>query len=214
MRQSNRSASISRVLTTLTTLTMLVACASGETASDAASADEVARGSYATPEAGTPPAAAPVLTPSARFALADDERVGGVAMSPDGSRIVVKTQAKLGAPVTLRAYDATTGAPGPSVTINSVGLWTLHWMADNRLVAADRDAQLRWRVWDGTTLAEQAALSQDATCADGGIADRVTGAVYSTNGISGMGDVICRFDTNCPARRGVIGCADHKPHQP
>ncbi len=163
--------------------------AAGDASSSTASATSSAQ------SAALAPADIPMLSPSASFTLADDERVQGVAMAPDGSRIIVKTQARLGAPVTLRSYDATTGAAGPSVTINSVGLWTLHWMADNRLVAADRDAQLRWRVWDGTTLEAQTPLPQDATCADG-IADRTTGAIYSTNGISAMGDVICRFDTN------------------
>lgn len=196
MNRTNTFSRVSRLLTPLATLALLTACSSGDAAGDASSGEAGSLGGTAAAGSGAPEqaAAAPQLTPSASFALADDARVAGVAMSPDGSRIVVMTQARLGEPVTLRAYDATSGAAGASTTLNTVGLWTLHWMADNRLVAADRDARLRWRVWDGSTLEERTAMPQDATCADG-VSDRSTGAVYSTNGVSGMGDVICRFDT-------------------
>ncbi len=136
----------------------------------------------------------PVLVPTASFALADDGRVTGVAMSPDGSRLAVATQERLGTPVTLRSYDTTTGEVGATVEAKVLGLYRLHWMADNRLVAADRDARPGWRIWDGSTLRELPTLSQDLTCSDGP-ANRNTGAVYSSAGITGMSDVICRFDS-------------------
>lgn len=178
---------------TIAALLTLASCGSSDSANaQAASGESAVDAATATNATATP--SAPSLVPSATFALADDERVAGVAMSPDGARIVVSTQAKLGSPVTLRTYNATTGAVEATANVKTLGLWQLHWMADNRLVAADRDARLQWRVWDGTSLAEQPSLKQDATCADGQV-NRTTGAVYSTDGISSMGKVICRFDT-------------------
>lgn len=177
------------------TLVGLSACGGGDKSAvpDGGVSAAQAAQALASP-ADASPASAPPLVPAATFDLATNANVTGVAMSPDGSRIAVSTQAKLGDPVTLRLYDAQTGAAGESVEVNTLGLWQLHWMADNRLVSADRDARLRWRVWDGATLAERPALPQDATCADGP-ADRATGAVYSTDGMAGMGRIICRFDT-------------------
>lgn len=177
-------------------LALLLACGSGDGDRASVPASDVAASADtpSAPAAEAVSANASPLTPAATFALATDEKVTNLVVSPDGSRVVVSTQAKLGAPVTLQVYDAASGAPGASVVVNTAGIWRLHWMADNRLVAADRDARLRWRVWDGATLAEGQALAQDPTCADGQ-ADRVNGAIYSTDGIAGMGSIICRFDT-------------------
>ena len=137
---------------------------------------------------------APALAPSASFALADAVGVTSVAMAPDGSRVVVATQERLGAPVTLRAYDASSGAVVATAEVETLGLWRLHWMDDGRLVAADRDLRAQWRVWDGSTLAELDPLPQDLTCADGRV-DRRSGAVYSSDGMVSMSDVLCRVDT-------------------
>ena len=137
---------------------------------------------------------APALAPSASFALADAVGVTSVAMAPDGSRVVVATQERLGAPVTLRAYDASSGDVVATAEVATLGLWRLHWMADGRLVAADRDNRPQWRVWDGSTLEELPPLPQDLTCADGRV-DRRSGAVYSSDGMASMSDVLCRFDT-------------------
>ena len=137
---------------------------------------------------------APALAPTSSFALADAVGVTSVAMAPDGSRVVVATQERLGAPVTLRAYDATSGAVVATAEVETLGLWRLHWMDDGRLVAADRDDRPQWRVWDGSTLAELPPLPQDLTCADGRV-DRRSGAVYSSDGMASMSDVLCRFDT-------------------
>lgn len=139
-------------------------------------------------------AATPSLTPVASFALADAVKVTSVAMSPDGSRVVVATQERLGAPVTLRSYDASTGDVVATIEVKTLGLWRLHWMGDNRLVAADRDNRPGWRAWDGATLEELPTLAQDLSCADGA-ADRNAGAVYSSDGMASMSDMLCRFDT-------------------
>ncbi len=137
---------------------------------------------------------APSLSPTSSFALVDDVRVTQVAMAPDGSRVVVATQERLGAPVTLRAYDASSGAVVATAEVDTLGLWRLHWMNDGRLVAADRDLRPQWRVWDGSTLEELSPLPQDLTCADGRV-DRRSGAVYSSDGMVSMSDVLCRVDT-------------------
>ena len=151
----------------------------------------------------------PVLVPTASFALADAGRVTRVAMSPEGTLLAVATQERLGAPVTLRSYDASTGEVVATVEAKVLGLYRLHWMADNRLVAADRDARPGWRIWNGSTLQELPTLSQDLTCSDGP-ANRNTGAVYSSAGITSMSDVICRFDsrdgsTRRSAERVLVG---------
>lgn len=138
--------------------------------------------------------AAPALAPTASFALADGVGVASVAMAPDGSRVVVATQERLGAPVTLRAYDAASGDVVATAEVETLGLWRLHWMDDGRLVAADRDDRPQWRAWDGRTLAALPPLPQDPTCADGRV-DRRSGAVYSSDGMASMSDVLCRFDT-------------------
>jgi hypothetical protein len=185
----------------MTMLLTFSACTSPDSASaQAATSDGVPIANATDSESATAGAltAAPSLVPSATFALADDEKVTGVAMSPDGTRIAVSSQTQLGRPVTLRTYNAATGAVEATATVKTVGLWQLHWMSDNRLVSADRDARLQWRVWDGTTLAEQLPMKQDPTCADGQV-NRTTGAVYSTDGVATMGKVICRFDTRTGA---------------
>jgi hypothetical protein len=138
--------------------------------------------------------APPALAPTTSFALADAVAVASVAMAPDGSRVVVATQERLGAPVTLRAYDAASGAVVATAEVETLGLWRLHWMDDGRLVAADRDDRPQWRAWDGSTLAELPPIPQDPTCADGRV-DRRSGAVYSSDGMASMSDVLCRFDT-------------------
>lgn len=138
--------------------------------------------------------AAPALAPTASFALADAVGVTSVAMAPDGSRVVVATQERLGAPVTLRAYDASSGEVVATAEVETLGLYRLHWMDDGRLVAADRDLRAQWRAWDASTLAELDPLPQDLTCADGRV-DRRSGAVYSSDGIVSMSDVLCRVDT-------------------
>ena len=139
-------------------------------------------------------AVAPALTPISSFALADTVRVASVALALDGSRVVVATQERLGAPVTLRSYDASSGDVLATAEVDTLGLWRLHWMDDDRLVAADRDNRPQWRAWDGTTLAELPPIPQDLTCADGQ-ADRRSGAVYSSDGTVSMSEALCRFDT-------------------
>lgn len=140
------------------------------------------------------PASAAPLTPEASFPIQDAGQVTGIALSPDGATVVVSTQERLGSPVTLRLYAATTGEVLATAQASTIGLGKLHWMADNRVVSADRDGTPGWRTWDGTTLQEGARLPQDVTCADGQ-ANRNTGAIYSTDGMVGMGDIICRLDT-------------------
>lgn len=167
---------------------VLTACRSDNTSAEAAEvAVETAAREASTREA-------PALVPVASFALEEAGQVTGVAMSPDGSRIAVSTQARLGAPIALRLYDASTGEVLATAAVDGIGLGKLHWMADDRLVSADREMRGAWRSWDGTTLRELPRVPQDATCADGQ-ADKNTGAVYSSDGLVGMGDDLCRVDT-------------------
>ena len=184
-----------RNLFTILALASLAACgAEGESAESGLPAQPaLAESGTSTPAGDTPPT---VLVPASSFPLAiDTDRVTGVAMSPDGSKVAVSTQERLGAPVTLRLYDAQSGEVVATTQADVVGLNRLHWMADNRLVSADRNAVLAWRSWDGDTLEELPTVPQDATCADGP-ANKNTGAVYSSDGMTSMNDVLCRVDTN------------------
>jgi hypothetical protein len=167
---------------------LLTACGSDGPSAEAA---EVAT---ATTVTATSAGEAPVLVPVASFAIEEAGQVSGVAMSPDGSRIAVSTQERLGAPITLRLYDASTGEVLATAAVDGIGLGRLHWMADGRLVSADREMRGAWRSWDGTTLDALPRVPQDATCADGQ-PDKNTGAVYSSDGMVGMGDDLCRVDT-------------------
>jgi hypothetical protein len=167
---------------------LLTACGSDRSSSAAA---EVAAETTATAASASE---TPALVPVASFALEEAGQVTGVAMSPDGSRIAVSTQERLGAPITLRLYDASTGEVLATAAVDGIGLGKLHWMADGRLVSADREMRGAWRSWDGTNLRELPRVPQDATCADGQ-ADKNTGAVYSSDGMVGMGDDLCRVDT-------------------
>lgn len=151
-----------------------------------------AAGGAAMPAAS--PASAAPLTPAATFPIQDAGQVTGIALSPDGATVLVSTQERLGTPVTLRLYAAMSGQVLATAQVSTIGLGKLHWMADNRVVSADRDGTPGWRIWDGATLQEGARLPQDVTCAEGR-ANRNTGAIYSTDGMVGMGDVICRLDT-------------------
>lgn len=175
---------------------LLSGCGSDGPSPDAppsgASAAAAPSGGTALPVASS--ATAPPLSPVASFPIQDAGQVTGVALSPDGSRVVVSTQERLGTPVTLRLYAAMTGEVLATAQANTIGLGRLHWMADNRVVSADRDGSPGWRSWDGTTLAELPRVPQDVTCADGQ-ADKNTGAVYSSDGMVGMGDTVCRVDT-------------------
>jgi hypothetical protein len=171
---------------------LLTACGSDDSASSGTV--EAAEVAVATTATQASPAEAPALVPVASFALEEADQVHGVALSPDGSRIAVSTQERLGAPLTLRLYDASTGEVLATAAVDGIGLGKLHWMADGRLVSADREMRAAWRSWDGTTLRELPRVPQDATCADGQ-ADKNTGAVYSSDGMVGMGDDLCRVDT-------------------
>lgn len=183
-----------RRLARVATCLLFVACAPGEEAEFPAQETEAAVAEGSAFSQAEVPGVAPVLAPTYSFALADDIRVAGVTISPDGSRVVVTTQERLGTPVFLRSYDVSTGEVVATAEFSGIGLYQLHWMADNRLVAADRENRLGWRSWDGTTLEELRTLPQDPTCADGS-PDRNTGAIYSSDGMVGMSDVLCRFDT-------------------
>ena len=143
----------------------------------------------------TPTADAPALVPVATFALEEADQVTGVALSPDGATIIVSSQERLGAPLTLRLYDAATGEVLAATGVTGIGLGRLHWMADGRLVSADREMNGAWRSWDGATLEGLPNVPQDPTCADGQ-ADKNTGAVYSSDGMVRMGDDLCRVDTS------------------
>jgi hypothetical protein len=92
-------------------------------------------------------------------------------------------------------YDASTGAQLELTEVDVDRLGLLHWMADNRIVAESDGPESLWLSWDGTTLAELASLPLDFTCGEGR-ADKTTGAVYSSDGLTGMSDTLCRFDTN------------------
>ncbi len=188
MRRSYRTVRTPRLIATLVAFS---ACAAGD--ESAVPADQLPVTQAV--QAADSPSSAPPLVPSSTFRLATEKNVTGVAMSPDGTTIVVSTQTNLGDPVTLRLYDAATGAPGASVEFETISLGPLHWMADNRLVASDRDPRRRWRSWDGNTLVEQPALPQDEACADGQV-DRMSGAVYFPLGVQRIRGTICRFDTN------------------
>jgi hypothetical protein len=68
-------------------------------------------------------------------------------------------------------------------------------MADGRLVAfASREAEPMSLSWDGATLAELPSVPLDFSCQQGQ-ADRNSGIVYASDGMSGMGADLCRFDT-------------------
>lgn len=179
------------------TLASFAACGSEGESAETRSAEvpvRTASGSAPATVEAAQPADRPVLVPSVSFALEDAAHVTGVAMAPDGSRIAVATQERLGTPVTLRLYDASTGEVVATAQADVIGLGRLHWMADNRLVSADRNADPAWRSWDGNTLAALPSLPQDVTCADGPT-DKNTGAVYSSEGMVSMSDVLCRFNT-------------------
>ena len=101
----------------------------------------------------------------------------------------------LGTPTTIGLYDASTGEQLQVTEVDVGRLGLLHWMADNRIVAESDGAESLWLSWDGTTLAELPSLPVDFTCAEGR-ADKNTGAVYSSDGLTSMGETLCRFDTN------------------
>ncbi len=142
-----------------------------------------------------PVAGAPALVPSASFAIENSDQVSSVGMSPDGAQIAVVTQPGLGEPVTITLYDSKSGEVVNSTQADAIGLSLVQWMADNRLVFyADREVEQVWRSWDAATLEEQPAVPLDPTCY-AGKADRDTGVVYSSDGLTGMGDDLCRVDT-------------------
>ena len=144
---------------------------------------------------GDPVAAAPALVPSVTFAIEDADNVSSVAMAPDGSQVAVVTQAGLGDPITITLYDSASGEIVASTQADGIGLSIVQWMADGRLVGyADRETDPVWRSWDTATLDELSPVPLDFTCYTG-IADRTTGIVYASDGISTMGPDLCRVDT-------------------
>jgi hypothetical protein len=136
----------------------------------------------------------PLLQPSALIAPDQPGGINSVAVAPDGTRIALSSQEALGMPVTIGLYDVLTGERIQITEVDVDGLGRLHWMADNRLVAAANAFDPQWLSWDGTTLAELRSLPLDATCGEGR-ADKQTGAIYSSDGLTSMGETLCRFDT-------------------
>lgn len=160
---------------------------SSDPSSDAGSGDD--------PADDDPVANAPVLVPSATFAIENPDQVSSVAMSPDGTQVAVVTQPALGEPVTITLYDSTSGDVVNNTQADVIGLSIVQWMSDNRLVAyADRESEPVWRSWDGSTLAELPSVPLDFSCYTGQ-ADRNTGVVYASDGLTGVGDDLCRVDT-------------------
>jgi hypothetical protein len=74
-----------------------------------------------------------------------------VAVSPDGSTVVVATQSELGTPITLTAYGASSGEVRGTTVADLIRLGRLNWMADGRLFAADLELDAGWRSLDGET---------------------------------------------------------------
>lgn len=143
-----------------------------------------------------PIAAAPALTPVVSFAIDDPDNLSSVAMAPDGTEVAVMTQVGLGDPITITLYDAATGAVvNTTNVVDAIALSNLQWMADGRIVSyADREMDPVWRSWDAASLDELPAVALDVSCYTGK-ADRNTGIVYASDGLVGMGDDLCRFDT-------------------
>ncbi len=176
---------------------LLAACGSSDgTATSPPSGDAVP----ATAEAGVgdgaaapqdPFADAPALVPDVTFALEDPGTLQGVAISPDGASLVATHQVALGDPVTLRLYDVATGEVRADAEVATLRIGLLHWMADNRIVAATTESVGdSWRSWDGASLDELATLPLDLDCGEGRH-EKSTGAIYSASG-----DGLCRADTS------------------
>jgi len=162
----------------------------GDTAQDPSDAAQADTGATESDD-GVEPVA---LQPSIVFAIDQPFDVGSVAVSPEGTHVAVSTQDSLGTPVSIGLYDVATGQRLELIEVDVNGLGALHWMADNRLVAAEAAFDGRWLSWDGSTLAELPSVPLDLTCADGRV-DKNSGAVYSSDGLTSMSDTLCRVDT-------------------
>jgi hypothetical protein len=141
------------------------------------------------------------LAPASSFTVDGVADAGSAVLSPDGSKVAISTQATYGtAPVTIAVFDASTGESLGSIEADIAAPGILRWMADDRLVMIDKAGlEPTWYAWDGATLESSGSVPGVLGCEDGR-PDVVTGAVYSTNGLTGMGDVICRFDTGDGSR--------------
>jgi len=195
---SNRSVALA-ALTLLFCLTAAAACGSGGTDdADIAGADSANSPAPAAPADINPGATAPevdlgpVLEPAAMITPDQPGQFLGVAISPDGARLAVASHTDDG-PYTLGLYDASTGEQLVTAKTGTPRLGRLYWMADNRLVAASITSDL-WLSWDGTTLAELPSFPLGTACWDGR-ADKQAGAVYSHDGLTSMGENLCRYDS-------------------
>ncbi len=165
-------------------------------------ADDATRVAASTPVATVGPEDAPLLTPVATFPVTSTGELGWVAMSPDGSRVAVTSQERLGQPITVTVYDVAEGVSVASVEVPVYGLLRLDWMADGRLVAPDTEPEPSWHVWSGDTLEPMGTLPLDPQCGAGD-ADRRAGVVYA---VPIRDDQLCRVDTSDGSiQRSAVG---------